>query len=301
MIPDMELSDLTIAIPAFRCARYLPATVASALHCPGAAIVIAEDCSGDDTLAVARELEKQNPSRVRVIANPKNLGMTGNWQSTPANHHALHPEARRRRPDHAAYVQAAMQFLKSYPEASIIGGERIDVDENFGVDGNLPPDKPFSPADFQLMSGVQALDFLIRWQPYPASASTIYHMPRWRAAGGFNGKLGWCSDRDMWFRIGHTSAIVYSPRPAIYYRVLPTSVTSRVSTGDLYPFELSIMLRDARKRWREPQFRALTRRGLLVNAKAFGGSIRRAAKAKRYGEMFPRALKSVEELWHAFF
>lgn len=45
-------------------------------------LVIAEDASTDNTLAIAREYEKAYPEKIRVIANPQNLGLLRNYCTT---------------------------------------------------------------------------------------------------------------------------------------------------------------------------------------------------------------------------
>lgn len=66
---------VTVVIPCYNYARYLPQAVESVLSQAGAAvdIVIVDDASGDDSLAVARTLAARDP-RVAVIAHSHNTG-----------------------------------------------------------------------------------------------------------------------------------------------------------------------------------------------------------------------------------
>jgi CDP-glycerol glycerophosphotransferase len=70
--------DLTIVIPAFRCAPYLAAAVERALHSAARHILIAEGSSGDDSLKVAERFAAAHPGRVRVLASPVNRGAAAN-------------------------------------------------------------------------------------------------------------------------------------------------------------------------------------------------------------------------------
>lgn len=45
-------------------------------------VVIGEDCSTDNTLAICRQYEAQYPDRVRVIASKNNIGMHANYRRT---------------------------------------------------------------------------------------------------------------------------------------------------------------------------------------------------------------------------
>jgi GT2 family glycosyltransferase len=66
---------VTVVIPCFNYARYLPAAVASALGQTGVTVdvVIVDDASTDDSLAVARALAADDP-RVTVVAHAANAG-----------------------------------------------------------------------------------------------------------------------------------------------------------------------------------------------------------------------------------
>ena len=45
-------------------------------------VVVGEDCSTDNTLAICREYEEQYPDRVRVVASESNIGMHHNYRRT---------------------------------------------------------------------------------------------------------------------------------------------------------------------------------------------------------------------------
>ena len=45
-------------------------------------VVIGEDCSTDNTLAICKEYEAQYPDRVRVVASESNIGMHANYRRT---------------------------------------------------------------------------------------------------------------------------------------------------------------------------------------------------------------------------
>ncbi len=42
-------------------------------------ILIVDDCSEDDSYAIAKKFEQENNSKIRVIRNTKNKGLIGNW------------------------------------------------------------------------------------------------------------------------------------------------------------------------------------------------------------------------------
>ncbi|GAB2457920.1 hypothetical protein GCM10027029_19870 [Conyzicola lurida] len=66
---------VSAVIPCFNYGHYLPQAVASVLDQPGVAarVIVVDDCSTDDSLAVARALAAADP-RVTVLAHPQNRG-----------------------------------------------------------------------------------------------------------------------------------------------------------------------------------------------------------------------------------
>lgn len=71
---------ISICIPTYNGARYLRETLESVLDQSYiySEILIVDDCSSDDTLAIAREYAHYD-DRIKVHLNEKNLGLVGNW------------------------------------------------------------------------------------------------------------------------------------------------------------------------------------------------------------------------------
>lgn len=86
MISDASIFDLSVVVPVYNAAAFLHQAVDSALAQPEVReVILVEDCSPDDSLAVCRELEKvhdqvkllQHPGGVNRGAGPsRNLGIT---------------------------------------------------------------------------------------------------------------------------------------------------------------------------------------------------------------------------------
>jgi len=71
---------ISICIPTYNGAKYLRECLDSALYQTyyNTEILIVDDCSSDDTMAIAQEYASID-DRVRVLQNEKNLGLVGNW------------------------------------------------------------------------------------------------------------------------------------------------------------------------------------------------------------------------------
>ncbi|MGC9260875.1 MAG: glycosyltransferase family 2 protein [Phycisphaerae bacterium] len=294
-------NGLTIVIPAYRCARYLSATVRSALACGGAQIIISEDAGGDDTLAVARQMRDQNPERITLIENPKNLGMTGNWRS--AFGRVGTPWVLKLDGDdliNPAYVAAAMAFVRTRPDIGVLAG-RI---ENIGADDYLEAAPAASgpvPAEaFDTFEGVAALQLCLRWLPVPCSSSMIFRMAVYRQVGGFDALLGdWGPDREIWFRISRVAPVAMCNRPAVYYRTLPTSITAATGRADRQCYGYSRMLHIAAEQWHEPEARKLLRLAFIHASGSFVKSAWRAVRRGRAEEVPGRIAHGAADLYRA--
>lgn len=113
-----------------------------------AEILIGEDASSDDSLAICREFEQANPGRVRVLAHKKNLGMHGNfaalWQAAQGDYIAFcEGDDYWCQPDKLE-MQAA--FLDAQPDYTLCGAKtrviREDADGEWRETGLIQPHQP---------------------------------------------------------------------------------------------------------------------------------------------------------------
>ncbi|MBX3736470.1 MAG: glycosyltransferase family 2 protein [Candidatus Didemnitutus sp.] len=71
---------VSVLVPTYNYARFLPQALQSVLaqDYPNLEILVSDDCSTDDTATVVHELAQADP-RVRVVLQPRNLGMVPHW------------------------------------------------------------------------------------------------------------------------------------------------------------------------------------------------------------------------------
>ena len=76
----MEQPLVSVCIPAYNNAAYIKDTIDSILRqtYTNLELVICDDNSKDDTVEV---IESIKDSRIKLIKNEKNLGMSGNWNN----------------------------------------------------------------------------------------------------------------------------------------------------------------------------------------------------------------------------
>src|ERR1043166_8326715 len=75
--------SVSVCIPMHNGAAHLAESLESALSQTFNDIefVLVDDCSTDDTVAIAEEFARRD-SRVRLYRNPRNMGLVANWSRT---------------------------------------------------------------------------------------------------------------------------------------------------------------------------------------------------------------------------
>lgn len=78
----MSATTLSVALPTYNGDRYLSGQLDSILRQRRRPdeVVISDDASTDETIAVARRYEREYPDIVRVLRGSENLGVTGNFE-----------------------------------------------------------------------------------------------------------------------------------------------------------------------------------------------------------------------------
>ncbi len=126
-------------------------------------ILIADDCSKDRTPEIIAQLDKQNPGRLTVLKNPRNLGISGNLQS-------CREQARGRYmailegDDYwidTRKLQKQFDAMEANPDWSMCyTGSRVFTDDGSKPDLIKPrqaPDHPLSVDDFLEENAVQTM------------------------------------------------------------------------------------------------------------------------------------------------
>ena len=101
----MSRPSVSVIIPTYNYARYLPEAVDSVLEqdFDDYELIIADDASTDNTAEVCRRYAEQD-SRIRSVRHEKNLGMVENWNWC----------LRQARGKYVKYLLADDKFLEPY-------------------------------------------------------------------------------------------------------------------------------------------------------------------------------------------
>lgn len=185
---------VSVCIPAYNSERYILRTVRAALAQTyrKLEVIVVDDCSSDNTLQLLKEIDD---TRLRVLKNETNLGMTGNWNRCvrecrgdyikllPADD-VIYPEC----------VQKSVRLLQRHPDIRLVvaGTDLIDnEDERIGAYAQWPVQGVFSGSRIAKAS-VMLNNF------YGNPVCAMFRRRDFEKTGGFDEEIPYILDFDLW-------------------------------------------------------------------------------------------------------
>ena len=218
---------VSISIIAYNIARYLPKTLESILDQVvdfSIEVVIGEDCSTDETLAIANEYQQKYPHIIRVLPAAKNLGLTPNFVRTQnackGKYIALC--------DGDDYwtdiykLDKQIKFLETHPECVGAAHQCMVVFEDKSEADHL-----FGPLNDQLYT----LHDLIAHRHFHTS-SLVFKRSTWETAGGIPTNII-SNERALYPILAIYGPIFYSNENMGVYLRNNFGLSSRISIADL--------------------------------------------------------------------
>jgi glycosyltransferase involved in cell wall biosynthesis len=275
--------ELTVIVPAYRCAPYLPIAVASVLHGPAGRILIADDGGDNETLETALQLEAAHPKRVRVIASAKTRGT-----ATNVNEAARQVEttffAKLDGDDVLipGFLESAFPVIATRPELAVVAGHemRMDADEVMDFHADLLP-RARAITKLRLMAGAEAYRFILQWNPNPCSSGAIYRTEAFHQVGGYDQQISWGEDWEIWLRFAQRWSVAYTNTVSALYRIHQQSVTASGATNNRLCYGYDAVYRRAAEICDDPEVLPLIRRAFFGVAKHYVGAASREARRSR--------------------
>ncbi|QHC58455.1 glycosyltransferase family 2 protein [Rathayibacter sp. VKM Ac-2760] len=207
-VQAIDTSDalVSVLIPLHDYALYLPAAAASALGQTGVRVqlVIVDDCSSDDSLAVARAIAAGD-ERVLVLANPRNLGPVGSvlvalavatgefsWYLDADD--VIAPGA----------LARAVAVARAHPSVGMVYGHPLHF-----TDGHALPEPRTAPTSWLLWSGEDWLHERCR------TGVNVITSPEVLVRRSVLDRVGWprplphTYDLELWLRLAAASDVAY--------------------------------------------------------------------------------------------
>ncbi len=225
---------VSVCIPAYNSAVYIKKTMESVLeqNYKNIELVVVDDCSKDDTLKVAGSVKD---SRIRIVKNKKNLGMTGNWNKCLAE--ARGDYIKLICADDILYrdsIEKELQALLEHPEVTLVMSDTALIDEHGKRTGWF---KRYPKAG--LLEGKKvAKRALIFKSFFGAPCNTLFPRSSYEKAGGFDPEFPYILDFDMWLRMACLGKIYVIHEELNGFRVRNDSNTGNLINEDRKTYNL---------------------------------------------------------------
>jgi ADP-heptose:LPS heptosyltransferase len=250
---------ISVLIPSFNYARFLPMAIESVLAQDFAdfEIIISDDASTDDSTDVIRRYAAKDP-RIRCELHPANIGMVANWNWC----------LQQARGDYVKYLfgddclasrfalgrMAAM--LDAHPQATLAASARLVLDENAEVTELW--DELHRPG---LHNGPQTVARCLRANRNLIGEPSAVMFRRVADRRAFDPTMRQIVDLEMWFHLLLQGDLIYTPEPLCVFRRhsgQQTAINRESRVGDLEMIELLTEL------LADPAFRTRTGLSLLA-------------------------------------
>jgi glycosyltransferase involved in cell wall biosynthesis len=207
---------VTVAIATYNCARYLPATIDSirAQTFRDFEIVVADDCSTDDT----REVLKSCGDSLKLISLPVNSGSPVAWnaavRSSSSKYVVIAAADDIWTPDRLALQ---VGYLDAHPDCGLVYCRMGKIDE-FGE--QIGKERPHRhPEGWVFRELYLRLNFI--------GATAIVTRAAIESVGLFDPALRSCQDWDLYLRIAHDFKVGFVDKPLVLYRRHPSQVSQK--------------------------------------------------------------------------
>lgn len=209
-MPDL----ISIAVPIFNTARFLPAALDSLLaqdH-PHWECLLWDDGSTDGSDAVAAHYAARDP-RFRVLGNGRNNGVgigvasalaaaTGDYVCVLDSDDLLEADA----------LSSMLAFMQAHPQLGMAYSQYIEVDE----------DGAFRANGTRFLKPYSAHNLLVDFMTYQFR---LMRADAYRAIGGFDTAMGISPDYDLCLRLSERFPIAHLAKPLYRYRMRRDSIS----------------------------------------------------------------------------
>lgn len=208
---------LSVCIPTYNGANYLAETLTSVIEQTWAdfELIIVDDCSADATETIIKSFAD---SRIKFYRNQARLGLVGNWnrclELAGGHYICLFHQDDVMMPENLAQK---VDLLDHNPHVGMVYSEVLQI----GPTGELIragwPIKP-PPDQTGIHSGLKFFKTQLLSSNTVSCPSVVARRACYEKLGGFDPRLPFTADWEMWLRLALFYDIAYLPTPLIKYR-----------------------------------------------------------------------------------
>jgi glycosyltransferase involved in cell wall biosynthesis len=218
------MPKVSVCLPVFNGRRFLRAAIETVLaqtH-KDFELLIADDCSTDDSLAIAEELAGRD-NRIVVWKNPSNLGLFANYNAcierAQGEYVKLFAQDDLFMPN---TLESHIAIFEKHPEVAMVTGSRNIIGDSgqlVEILGEFDEDK--------IISGDDVIESnLIRYCNWVGEPSCVSFPTKFRGTG-FDTILFHYGDVEYWYRLLEHGKLFYSTTPLCSFRRHEGSATRR--------------------------------------------------------------------------
>lgn len=238
----MHNPKVTVCLPTFNKARYLPAAIESVLaqEFHDYELLIVDDGSTDQTDQIVRGFVD---SRIRYIRNAQNMGLVENWnrclELALADHTIVFHDDDVMLP---GLLHREMEVLESNPDVVLVHTAAQAIDASGAV---LCVTRPHS-----WPTHCTGLDFVAHYwtRGYVVMPSAMFRKSLALRLGAFNPDLRYSADADLWQRLAFEGQIAFLDEVLISNRVHESQTTQKILTNSLQMLDERLKLANTTRR-----------------------------------------------------
>lgn len=220
----MTAPQVSVCIPVYNPGTFLADALRSVLEQEFAdfELIIVDDCSAEP---VAPVVEQFRDSRIRFHRNSRNLGLVGNWnrciELADGEYVTIFHQDDLMLPEN---LRAKAALLDATPNMGFVYSNIVQIDSHGQRIGGHPIQQP----ELSLVMEGCALFELVAQTGNPVSCPSVMARSEcYQRLGGFDARLPFATDLEMWLRIASHYDVGFLSMPLIASRVHPAQETAR--------------------------------------------------------------------------
>jgi glycosyltransferase involved in cell wall biosynthesis len=245
------VSKVSVVIATYSRAAMVREAVEAALSQtrPPEEIIVADDASTDQTLAVLEQLAQSHRS-LCIVRQTRNTGGVPNWNAafngTTGEFLAWCSDDDRFLPDH---LEASLAYLEAHPDVGMVHSGFVDAVETGDLTHRIA--RPHRFAEPYRVDRDNLISYMIRCYDWPFHPSTIVvRREVWAETGPFDPSYA-LADTEWFVRVAERFSVVLLPRHGVVNRRHPGNWSNRVGSATMQHEIFAIVEAAIERLWSE--------------------------------------------------
>ncbi len=221
-------ATVSVCVPTFNGASYVGDALRSVLEqtFEDFELIVVDDGSSDGTLDVVAAFRDH---RLCLVRNEPRLGLVGNWNRclnlAQGRHVAVFHQDDLMAPEN---LRAKVRFLETHPSVGLVHSNAMRIDARGDVLSEYWSSSPM-PEDEGRHDGGEFFRRLVTGANIVCASSVMIRRATFEQLGGFDARLPFTADWEMWLRIALFYDVGYFTQPLVRYRFHDRMETARFS------------------------------------------------------------------------